>query len=58
MEVTFTLKVTCRISDIEGHGVEEEKRRVRQDILDCGLPGAVQCGRIQAYSIDSVIVGE
>lgn len=58
MEITFNMRVTVKISDIEGHGVEEEIKRVKQDMMDCDLSGAVKCGRIDSYSIDSVEIAK
>ncbi len=56
MEVTFTLKVACDISDIESHGVEREIELVVKALKDASIRGIES--HVSAYRIDSVIAGE
>lgn len=56
MEVTFTLKITCEISEIEAHGVEREIELVVQRLKDCSIRGIES--HVSAYRIDSVTAGE
>lgn len=53
MDVAFNIKVTVTISDIEGHGVEAEIQKVKEE-LECLSLGAAGVIHAQEYSIDSV----
>lgn len=52
MEVTCTLKITCGVSEIKGHGIEREIQIVTQALKDASLSGIANY--VSGYRIDSV----
>lgn len=52
MEVQFKILITCDVSEIEGHGVEEEIRLAKNDLQELSLSGCLRY--IQGYRVDSV----